>query len=240
MWVFNVARSVFKEAGKEVLPENVPNNTEGMSACAEQCAGDTDPNRVWVLKVHRRLTPGIPGSRFINTRRDLRDALMSFMRFMACDFATALQATAESAELTEYYATAFEPGSVLRINYEDILRRPVAVVGDIARFCNVQLQDTSARQIAEQYDRANVQRLIERKENELRRRAAAGESIPWSELVPQRYRPDELRAFDLKTGFQTGHVSRYRDGDWRRLLSPEQQRLMHEVLGEWLRRYGTS
>lgn len=240
MWVFNIARSVLGESGKEVLPKRVPNNTEGMFACADQAASDTDPNRVWVLKVHRRLPPDAPASKFINTRRDPRDALVSFMRFMACDFDTALKAMAESAETTEYYATSFEPHSILRVNYDDIVRRPLTVVRDIAHFCNVQLEGDLATSIAKQFDRTSVQRLVERKEKELQRRAAAGEAIPWSELVPQRYRPDELRAFDLTTGFQTGHVSDYRDGDWRRLLSAEQQNRMHDVLGEWLRRNGYS
>lgn len=238
MWVFNVARSVLREGGKEVLPREVPQSDEEMLARAEQAVADTDPNRVWVLKVHRRVAPGAPGSRFINTSRDLRDALISFMRFMACDFDIALSAMAGSAELTEYYATNFEPRSILRVNYDDIVRDPVTVVGDIAHFCNVQVESSSAMRIAKQFDKASVQRLVKQKEKELQCRVAAGEAIPWAEVVVQRYRPDEVRAFDLTTGFQTGHVSNYRDGDWRRLLTPEQQRRMHDVLGQWLQRNG--
>jgi hypothetical protein len=35
--------------------------------------------------------------------------------------------------------------------------------------------------------------------------------------------PQNVRAFDTDTGFQSGHVSNYREGDWKRILSAKQK-----------------
>ena len=48
----------------------------------------------------------------------------------------------------------------------------------------------------------------------------------------------QARALDVATGFQSGHVSDYRDGDWQTLLTAEQKALVDERLGAWLDRYG--
>jgi hypothetical protein len=43
---------------------------------------------------------------------------------------------------------------------------------------------------------------------------------------------------DRSTGFQSGHVSDYRDGDWRRHLSREQILAMDAAFGDWIARHG--
>ena len=47
-----------------------------------------------------------------------------------------------------------------------------------------------------------------------------------------------LRAYDTETGFQSGHVSSYHDGDWKKVLTQDQQVRMYDVLGDWLRENG--
>jgi hypothetical protein len=240
MWAFNVTRAVYRAVGKQVLPDLVTfSNEEEVFGFADQAMVDQEPNKVWVLKIHSRFGRDAPRSGFINTRRDLRDALMSYMRFMLCDFEQALSAMAAAGEITEYYKT-FKPSVILRLRYEDIVNRPLGVARDIAEFCGVDLTETEVGNIVGQFDKAKVERLVRDREIDIKRRAAAGEMILEPELVPQRFQPNVFRARDLKTGFQSGHVSGYRDGGWRELLTPEQQRRMHAVLGDWLRRNGYS
>lgn len=237
MWAFNVARAVYRAAGRQVLPDPVPQTDEDMSACANQGMLDQDINRVWVLKVHAFIRRDAPLSRIINTQRDLRDALMSYMRFMLCDFDHALAAMVDAGEITEYYKS-FESNMILHLRYEHIVNRPLDVARDIAKFCGVRLTGADIANIVNQFEKAKVERLIRDKEAEIKRRADAGEVVLESELVPQRFQRNAVRAFDPRTGFQSGHVSKYRDGSWRELLTREQQQRMHAVLGDWLRRDG--
>ena len=144
----------------------------------------------------------------------------------------------ESAEKTDHYHRHFSPDSILHLRYADITAQPFDVVRTISGFCNVALTEAEIGEIVAHFDRANVKRLIHTKEADLERRAKTGERITRSELVPQRFRPGMARAFDPATGFQSGHVSEYRDGEWSKLLTPDQQEQIHVHLGEWLRRYG--
>jgi Sulfotransferase family len=239
MWTFNVARAACRAAGRQVLPDPVPQTEEKMFAFADQAMVDEDTNKVRVLKVHSFIRRDAPRSRFINTRRDLRDALISYMRFMLCDFDQALSTMATAGEITEYYKS-FEPNVILRLRYEDIVNHPLDVARDIVEFCGVDLREAEIENIVGQFEKRRVERLIRDRETDIKRRADSGEAILESELVPQRFQGDIVRAFDLKTGFQSGHVSGYRDGSWRELLTVEQQQRMHAVLGDWLRSNGYS
>ena len=237
-WVHNVTRAAFRATGWQVFPSQVPQDPNDMYAQADQALVDTDPNRIWVLKVHRYLRPDAPLSKFINTHRDLRDALVSFMRFMESDFEQALRAMIESAEKTDHYYRHFSPDSILHLRYTDITNRPFEVVRTISGFCDVGLTKTEIGNIVTRFDRVNVERLIHDKEVDLERRARNGEPIARTEFVPQRFRRDMVRVFDPATGFQSGHLSGYRDGDWRKLLTADQQEQIYVYLGEWLQRYG--
>lgn len=236
-WVYNVVRAVLRLAGRQVFPSEVPQDPDDMFAHADQAIADTDPNKIWILKVHRYLRPDAPRSKFINTQRDLRDALVSFMRFMQCDFEQALKAMIESAEKTDHYRH-FSPDSILHLEYMDIISQPLEAVRTISRFCDVELTEAEIRNVVTQFEKANVERLIQAKEADIERRARTGEPIARAEFVPQRFRPGMARAYDTATGFQSGHLSGYRDGDWRKLLTPDQRERMYIHLGEWLRRNG--
>jgi hypothetical protein len=41
---------------------------------------------------------------------------------------------------------------------------------------------------------------------------------------------DNVRAFDPETGFQSGHVSNYQEGDWKRILTTEQKSRLEELI----------
>jgi hypothetical protein len=46
------------------------------------------------------------------------------------------------------------------------------------------------------------------------------------------------RAFDSDTRFQSRHVSPYKDGDWRHLLTKGQKARVKASLGPWLKTNG--
>ncbi len=235
MWAFNVARALLQEAGREVHPAQVPKDDAQMVRCAREGLADPDPRRTWVLKVHDRIPPDFERSRFVVTRRDLRDALVSYMRFLRCDFPRAFEMIAAAPA---FYDTYDRAGSerVLLLDYGQIVDAPAAAAGRIAEFLELTVEVAARERIAERFSKANVQRLVQDTEQALERRHRAGQEISRDEIV---FAVDgSVRAFDRSTGFQSGHVSDYRDGDWRHLLSPDQQSLIHDSFGDWLRARG--
>jgi hypothetical protein len=220
MWVFNVTREIARAAGLEVLPAAVPQTNEAMVAAATEGMRDTAPDRVRVVKVHSNVRPDIPNSRFILPRRDLRDAMVSFMRFMNRDFETGLEFV-RNAMASERHYNGFPPERTLFVNYTDIVARPASVARTIAAFLEAPMAPDMANAIAGSLDKQSVARAIRRTEEDLVRRSRDGSAISADEVVVLG--PQDVRAFDVATGFQSGHVSDYQEGDWKHLLTAQQR-----------------
>ena len=233
MWVYNIARDLLRSAGRKVFPEPVPQGDAEMMAQAARGLEDRNPRNVWVLKVHALVRADTPRSRFLVTHRDPRDALVSYMRFMRCDFEAALEIMANSTRACDYFRT-LPPERTLHLEYRDLASRPREVLARLAEHLGLSVADEVAAAMVAKFSKKEVRRRIEAAQTSVRERSAAGEPVSPGEIV--QVSPSHRRVFDLATGFQGGHVSDYRDGDWRALLKAAQQRRMTRVLGAWLER----
>jgi hypothetical protein len=192
---------------------------------------DKDANSRWVLKSHKKISFEFPRSRFIATRRDPRDVLMSQMRFAEIGFEGALKAAIHYTGVADYYAR-FPETIRLEVAYADIIDNPETVADRIAAFLNLEPGEEIRTAIPEKLSKEQVSNLIDRLDAE----SEQGQNAPDAAAV---LRVDaNARMYDVRTGFQSGHVSDYRDGDWRRILPADQQAQMNERLGSWLARNG--
>lgn len=235
MWTYNVVRSVLRRSGRKVFPKEVPHSHNEVMAIAEQGLQDKDPINVWTLKVHGVVKPDVPRSRFITINRDPRDALISFKRFMGCEFERALESMMRSTQICDYYGS-FPSELCLQLDYRDIVKSPRDVVQRIAGHIGCPVTSETASEIVNEFSKANVKQRIRDTEASLERRAAAGDPITSEEIVSVG--PQNHRVFDLATGFQSGHVSDYQEGDWKDSLTLAEQERMHAVLGPWLQQNG--
>jgi len=236
-WLFNVAREILRLAGFTTLPKRPPQQVHEMLEIARREAWpDNDPSRVWVLKIHGLLLRrDIPQSRIITSLRDPRDVLVSFMRFMNTSFEHALETSAGVMRYAEAYRD-FPPELMLIVDYADIEARPATVAMTVARFLDAPLAPVDAQRIVERYSRERVRELTEQTTRSLQEKLAAGIAIPRDEVVLRDEKVE--RAFDVTTGFQTGHITSAIPGEWRKLLSAEQKRRVSERFGDWLERHG--
>ncbi len=235
MWAFNVTRELVKAAGCRAVPERIPQTDEDMVRHAVACLQDPDPSSIAVLKIHSHLQEPPPASRFIITHRDLRDALVSWQRFMQCDFDRALEATSDSAKTCDHYRS-FPADLTLHVKYEDIRDHALGVIRDIGGFLGLAPSETEVDDIHERFRKENVANRINATEAGMKARSAKGDTIAEDEIV--RLGPGNIRAFDVTSGFQSGHVSGYRDGDWRDIFSAGEKARIRETLGDWLVRNG--
>lgn len=235
MWAYNVTRSVLQRAGRDVFPKNVPQTDREMFALAEQGLRDRTPTNVWAIKVHHNIKHNIPRSRIITTQRDPRDALISYRRFMQCSFECALKAMTRSTRACDYYQS-FPKEFCLRLEYNSIVKSPSDVVTRISEHIGCPIPSEVALEISIEFSKANIKRRIQNTEARLRHRASLGNSIAPGEVV--QLGPQNQRAFDLTTGFQSGHVSEYQEGDWKHSLTAAEKDRMLTVLGPWLRHNG--
>ena len=99
MWAYNVTRALLSHSGLEVIPEAVPKDEDQAMRLA--FGSPVADGQICCIKVHRSLSPKLGEMRVVFTYRDVRDALWSYMRFMNCDFHTALPVIHQMMVMTD-------------------------------------------------------------------------------------------------------------------------------------------
>jgi hypothetical protein len=122
----------------------------------------------------------------------------------------------------------------LIIDYPDIVARPIDIVHRISAFLEVPVDRKTTNAIVCGLSKEKVAHLIERKEQDIFRRAREGGTITAEEVVVLG--PQNIRVFDTATGFQSGHVSNYRQGDWMHILTVEQKYRLEVLVGTFSHR----
>ncbi len=232
MWTYNVTRELLRACGYRVLPERVPRTQEQTLAEAPIALADGHPENRWALKVHNRISPRMHRSRFVMTRRDPRDVLVSLMHFTPCRFDKALRGTAYFTRIVDYYRS-FPPKILLDLHYPDIAERPAEVVGRIAQFLGLQPTIAAVDEILVRFSKQSVLEMVRRLDEAERQES----NRPSGREVVVRVDAN-ARLMNVNTGFQSRHVSDYCDGGWRHLLSTQEQARMQRALGPWLERNG--
>jgi hypothetical protein len=236
MWTFNVIRDLVRSTGQAVHPELVPHGDAEMERIGR--SGIDADDGIYVLKVHAHIAADLPHSLYVVTHRDVRDSLMSFLRFMRYDFDAGL-GFVTAAIRSEYHFSTFPAARRLDIDYGQISGDPAAIVRRLGARLGIPTPEHLIDDILARYSKVRVRERVMDREWALRAQIAAHEPVDERDFVLQ---PDRsLRAFDTATGFQSGHVSDYREGDWRKILDPLQQRRLEELIAEgkaWRARQG--
>ena len=235
MWCYNITRAILKELGYNVLPDQIPQSDRSMFELADAGLRDPNPLNIWTLKIHSRLKYDVPRSRIMSTFRDPRDSMISFMRFMRCDFDQALGATVRATGYYDYIRE-FPAEVLLCLKYKDIVDCPHEVVRSITRHLGGAIAPDAVEKIVANHSKQQVAGRIAAIEADLRRRETSGKGVLPGEVV--HISSTNQRAFDLHTGFQTGHTSDYQDGEWAKYITDKQAKRMNDALTPWLAKNG--
>lgn len=236
MWTYNVVREIVRSAGKSVLPEEAPvSDQESGDYANREIVRNQDPNTVFVFKIHSFIE-ALPDQQLaISNIRDVRDTIMSFMRFMHVDFATALSAAKDYIRLADHYESFPEDRCVL-VRYVEIVNDPEKVIARLARRIGVDIKAATGADIAARFSKDRVKALTDDKDRQLRRSLETGEQVQGTRRLERGN--GIVASFDLETGFQSNHVSSYQEGDWRHMLSEDQIEALNQDFGSWLIRHG--
>ncbi len=236
MWTFNVTRELARRAGFRVLPEEIKlTDQECADYANREIVANRDPNTIFVLKIHAKLSSLAPDHLVITNIRDMRDVTMSYQRFMHVDFGKALEMCKVALGIANH-CLAFPEAQRLTIRYDELTAKPAKTVACIADRLTGGVENDVADEIVAQFSKEKVRALTESKDRQYQR-SLEGERLPQGEILLSRADGD-IATIDRSTGFQSNHVSDYRDGDWRQSLSAEQTLAMEDAFGDWLKRYG--
>lgn len=232
MWIYNVTREILRQDGNEVVPANVPKHENEVLQMA--ASFKPEPNKKMVLKIHQMIVRDLKGTKLITTHRDPRDVIASFKQFMNCDFESAIGAGSSMIEANKYYQD-FPSDYLLTVPYPQVEGDPMSAVKSIAEFLDVTLTDDAAKGIAEKFSKNKVLERIKENDQSITQRANAGQSINPDEIVQTQ---SVIRSFDRETGFQTGHISGRKSGEWEKVFTPAQVEILNQQFGDWLKQNG--
>ena len=232
MWAYNVTRALIESTAMEVEPGEVPSETAPFIIKAVK--EPVSDNKIFCLKTHHVLAEALEDTLIITTYRDIRDVLLSHMRFMRVNFDQALEGVNEWMRTTDVYFER-KSSNILKIRYSEIVSSPLNVIRRIDRFIGTQASFEDIAQINQQFSKKNVKKAIEQFE------AIPAEQIkanPGAFELLKKPGDNCYRVFDKATGFQTGHISSNKDGEWRQVLTEAQQQRLMAGTADWLQKYG--
>tara|TARA_B100000900_G_scaffold395693_1_gene394319 strand:+ start:105 stop:866 length:762 start_codon:yes stop_codon:yes gene_type:complete len=217
MWLYNVTREIYKFLKFDVYPKEIPQGDLDVAGVYDKYAiSDNNKINKYVLKIHKILPANIKKSKILTTIRDPRDVCLSFKEFMKTDFDTALNATKTMIKYSDTYKN-FDSNYVKFIKYEDIENKTNEVILNIAKFVDANIDLNIAKIISEKFKKDNVKNLIKKNDNDLDFKIKNKKEISKSEIV--YFSKTNYRSYDIKTGFQTGHVSERISGEWKNKLN---------------------
>jgi hypothetical protein len=230
MWTYNVARALSRAAGLDPIPARVPRQDAQMIAVADAYRKQPPPDTRCIIKVHALIDPS-PDIVIIRNTRNLRDRLYSYYNFMKIDFDAERIARAVAASLHfDRHYDDWPAGRILDIAFDRIAAGERDVIREIAAFIGLpRPDDATVEEIGFRFSKQQVRRRIAMIEDRLldadgRLREDADPDAVLSDGAGR------VRAFDTDSGFQTGHVTDYRAGDWQRLWTERQKRMVDDAI----------
>jgi len=239
MWIYNITRALITASGKTPLPESVPVQEQPLIDKIYTLPSRND--EVFCIKTHTCLQPNLPHTKIIMTYRDVRDSMLSFMRFMKMtDFSQALKAAKNMMEITDFYFNQHRE-NILHIRYNDIVERPLHIVDGINRFLHLRVGQAQVQEINNHFAKKNIQKLITKlTDAAVQRDGCLDRKFQSEEFGVTQNTDKSYRILDKKTGFQTNHITSKQDGEWKDVFTEDEQRKLLDLTSGWLQKHGFS
>jgi len=217
MWTTNIVREILKCASFKVFPKTqIQSDEEWLKLFNNYALKDLNRNNMYVCKVHSLLKQNVPRSRIVVNIRNPFEICASYKEFMKCDWKSAVLQAKQHLDVIQHYRSHTKLNTFF-IRYEDIENDSIDVILHLAKFLGVKIDTNIAKIISIKFSKANVKKIIKNTETSLISKIENNQSIPENEIV--HLSDSNFRAFNLETGFQTGHVSNRKSGEWRHVFS---------------------
>ena len=220
MWTTNVIREIFKSKEFDVYPkEQLQNDTDWEQLYQTTALNDKNEKNKYVIKTHTILKPGLPNSKYITNARNPFDICASYYEFMQCDINSAINCGLSQKNILGHYES-FEDGSFFVVQYERLESSPTELISNLAKFLECEISYEKAELISQKLSKQKVKWLISNTDAKLNKKISKNKEINENEIV--HLSGENYRAFNLDTGFQTGHVSNRKSGQWRQSFSKDE------------------
>jgi len=234
MWTYNVIREIFVNLKKNIIPSNIPNNDyEMLEYHYKNLSSNSD--LISIIKIHKLIKKEyVNKTKIVINIRDPRDAAISYKRFMKLknyNFQQTIKFIKKSIDLIRYYRENFDKDNLLEINFKDIIDNPHKIFPKLEKFLYLKIDKKTVNKIIKKFSKKKVSEIIKEKETNLKDLIKKKQKINKINLVILN--KNNIRVFDEKTGFQTGHISNYREGNWQQYFSDKEILDINNKFKEW-------
>ena len=236
MWTTNVVREILNYSKMNVLPKTQLQDTEDwLNLYQRQALIDQNKKNHYVLKVHTLLDINLPRSKVITNIRNPYDVCASFYEFMKCEINWAISIALNLTNLLEHYKKIDERDLFI-VKYEEIEEPSSKLVLELSEFLGAHLDENAALSIWKKFSKDNVRKIIADNDKSLSDKISKKQEINANEIVILGR--NDYRSFDLNTGFQTGHISERKTGEWRLVFSESETHKIVEALDNTAKKFG--
>jgi hypothetical protein len=239
MWTYNVIRDIFISGKFSVLPKLIPPNEADLIKNA--LASEVKEREVYCIKTHGKLINPLPTThevKVICNHRDVRDACLSYMRFIHCDFEQGLKAVHSMMDITDYYLKIFDK-NILPVRYEDINQSPKQLIDQLCQYLEVDVSDAKKNEILSRYSRENIKKkLKEMSDVRLDEHGKVKGTKNQSKFESVKNLDGTYRAYDKNTAFQSNHITAKKDGEWKTAYTFIEVEQINALCGSWLIKHG--
>jgi hypothetical protein len=239
MWTYNVVRAIFETKNILVLPEIIPEDEKNLIKSA--LSSEQKENEVYCIKTHLVLMSPFATKhevKIISNIRDVRDACLSYMRFMHVDFEVGVQAMVRMMRTTDYYLTTFGD-NLLCVRFEDITNNPLNALEKICVFLKIDLSNGEKKEILRKFSKPNIQKKLRDmskiKIDKNGQIEGVEEKLKFSSV---RNLDGTYRVFEKNTAFQSNHITSTKDGEWKKQFDKSRVDQLNKLSKEWLFKYG--
>jgi hypothetical protein len=238
MWTYNIVRELYKYKNLIVLPDQIP--TTEPALIKEALSSHDLINQVYCIKTHSKLPNPLPTHhqvKIICNYRDVRDAGLSFMRFIHGDYDIAINAMMGMMQLTNYFINTFD-NNLFLIRFDRINTEPVKTIDEICDFLELDVPHDAILKIEKKFNKDAVKKHIDK---------LSGVNIQQGEILDekQQHKYDAVGnldgtyiVFDKETSFQSNHITSKEDGEWREYFTEQQREQINVRCSKWLLKYG--
>ena len=237
MWTYNVARECIRTTGDTPLPIEPP--VVEKDALHEALEYANDDCKTYCIKTHEHVPLNFPIDKFICNYRDVRDAMVSYMKFTHCDFGYGLHIAERMMSLTDHFFMV-QPARLLKIHFNDVKKsNTTSLVRRISEFLEIDLPQKDIKKIQNKFTKTKVRNLVNvlshvdiSKSGQLKKPELS------KSYISTLNRDGTYRAYDRKSGFQGNHITATKDAEWKTVFTEEQQEQLLNLTSDWLIRHG--
>lgn len=235
MWTYNVVREIFTQLNKTIIPIDIPQDDNVMFNYHFKNLKSSDEN-ISIIKIHKIIKREYANkTKILINLRDPRDAVISYKRFMKSQNFDLLEVTnfiQHFIDIISYYRKNHNKENLLELHYKDMIGNPEIIFPLLEDFLKIKIDNKMINKILEKFSKEKISKLIQEKEQLIKEKIKNKKKVDKKNLVTIDAK--NVRIFDEKTGFQSGHVSNYKEGEWKKYFSNKEILSINKKFEKWL------